>query len=75
MRAIKLCNMRNVILRSALALCTCLFLGAATAGMGQTRQENLTKCQSVDADAKITGCTELLKAGQDPTHESGRHLR
>jgi lipoprotein NlpI len=59
--------MRNVVLRSALALCTYLFLSAATAGMGQTRQENLTKCQSVDPDAKITGCTELLKAGQDPT--------
>jgi tetratricopeptide (TPR) repeat protein len=35
--------------------------------MGQTRQENLNKCQSADPDAKITGCTELLNADQDPT--------
>ena len=37
------------------------------AAMGQSRQENLNKCQSVDPDAKITGCTALLKADQETT--------
>jgi tetratricopeptide (TPR) repeat protein len=37
----------------------------ATAAMGQTRQESFDKCQSVDPDAKIIGCTALLKADQD----------
>jgi tetratricopeptide (TPR) repeat protein len=55
----------NVIRKSA--LCTCLLLGAAMAAMGQSRQENVTKCQSGDPDAKITGCTALLKADQDTT--------
>lgn len=37
------------------------------AALGQSRQENLNNCQSVDPDAKITGCTALLKADQDTT--------
>ncbi|MGB0125911.1 MAG: tetratricopeptide repeat protein [Silvibacterium sp.] len=49
------------------ALCTCLLLGAAVAAMGQGRQENLNKCQSVDPDAKIMGCTALIQADQDTT--------
>jgi tetratricopeptide (TPR) repeat protein len=55
----------NVIRKSV--LCTFLLLGAAMAAMGQSRQENLNRCQSVDPDAKITGCTELIKANQDTT--------
>ena len=35
------------------------------AAIGQTRQENLKNCQSVDPGAKIAGCTALLKADQD----------
>jgi tetratricopeptide (TPR) repeat protein len=49
------------------ALCTRLLLGAAIAAMGQSRQESLNKCQSVDPDVKITGCTALIQAGQDTT--------
>jgi len=49
------------------ALCTCLFLGATIAALGQSRQENLSNCQSADPDAKITGCSALLKADQDTT--------
>jgi tetratricopeptide (TPR) repeat protein len=49
------------------ALCTCLLLGEAIAAMGQSRQENLNKCRSVDPDVKITGCTALIQAGQDTT--------
>jgi tetratricopeptide (TPR) repeat protein len=65
MRAIKLSSMQNVIRKSA--LCTSLFLGAAMAAMGQSRQESLNKCRSVDPDAKITGCTAFIQAGQDTT--------
>jgi tetratricopeptide (TPR) repeat protein len=50
-----------------LTLCACLLLGAAMAAMGQNRQESLNKCQSVDPDAKITGCTALIQAGQNTT--------
>ncbi len=49
------------------AICICLSLGAAMAAMGQSRQENLNKCRSVDPNAKITGCTALIQAGQDTT--------
>ena len=35
------------------------------AAIGQSRQENLTKCRSVDPDAKIAGCTALLNAGEE----------
>ena len=49
------------------ALCTCLLLGAAIAAMGQSRQESLNNCRSVDLDVKITGCTALIQAGQDTT--------
>jgi tetratricopeptide (TPR) repeat protein len=49
------------------ALCTCLLLGAAIAAMGQSRQENLNKCRSVDPDVRITGCTALIQANQDTT--------
>ncbi len=35
--------------------------------LGQSRQENLNNCQSVDPDAKIAGCTALLKADQETT--------
>jgi len=49
------------------ALCTCLLLGAAMAAVGQSRQESLNKCRSVDPDAKIAGCTALIQAGQDTT--------
>jgi tetratricopeptide (TPR) repeat protein len=65
MRAIKLSVMQNLVRESS--LCTCLFLGAAMAAMGQSRQENLNNCQSVDPDAKIAGCTALLKTDQDAT--------
>jgi tetratricopeptide (TPR) repeat protein len=46
-------------------LCICLWLGAATAMMGQSRQENVNRCQSGDPDTKIVGCTALIQAGQD----------
>ena len=49
------------------ALYTCLLLGATIAAGGQSRQENLDKCWSVEPDAKIAGCTALLKADQDTT--------
>ena len=49
------------------ALSTCLLLGAALTAMEQSRQENLIKCQSVDPDAKIAGCTALIQAGEDTT--------
>ena len=49
------------------ALCTCFLFGAAVVAMGQSRQENLNKCQSGDPDAKITGCTALIEADQDTT--------
>ncbi len=35
------------------------------AAMGQSRRENLSKCQSADPDTKIVGCTALIQAGQD----------
>lgn len=57
---------RTRVIRKS-ALCTCLLLGAAMVAMGQSRQESLKKCQSVDADAKITGCTALIQAGQNTT--------
>jgi tetratricopeptide (TPR) repeat protein len=44
-------------------------LGAAIAAMGQSRQESLNKCGSVDPDVKITGCTALIQAGQDTTEK------
>jgi tetratricopeptide (TPR) repeat protein len=53
----------NVIGKSA--FCTCLLLGVATAAIGQSRQENLNKCKSVDSDTRIVGCTALIQAGQD----------
>jgi tetratricopeptide (TPR) repeat protein len=37
------------------------------ASMGQSRQESLTKCRSVDPDSQIPGCTALIQAGQDKT--------
>ena len=37
------------------------------ASMGQSMQESLDKCKSGEPDAKITGCTALLKADQDST--------
>ena len=49
------------------ALSTCLLLGAAMAAIGQSRQESLNKCRSLDPDAKIIGCTALIQAGQDTT--------
>jgi tetratricopeptide (TPR) repeat protein len=55
----------NVIRKSA--LCTCVLLGAAMAATGQSRQENLTECQSGDTDSRIAGCTALIQAGQDTT--------
>jgi tetratricopeptide (TPR) repeat protein len=55
----------NVIPKSF--FCTCLFLGATMVALGQSRQENLNNCQSVDPDAKIAGCTALLKADQETT--------
>ena len=55
----------NLIRKSALS--TCLLLGAALTAMEQSRQENLIKCQSVDPDAKIAGCTALIQAGEDTT--------
>jgi lipoprotein NlpI len=57
--------MQNVIRESA--LCTWLFLGMTMASMGQGRQESLDKCRSDDPEAKIAGCTALLKADQDTT--------
>jgi len=45
------------------ALCTCLLFGAAMAAMGQSMQENLEKCKSVDSDTRITGCTAIIQAG------------
>jgi tetratricopeptide (TPR) repeat protein len=42
-------------------------LGAAIVAMGQSRQENLNKCKSVDPDTRIAGCTALIQAGQDTT--------
>jgi tetratricopeptide (TPR) repeat protein len=49
------------------ALCSCLLLGAAMAATGQTRQENLNKCASVEPGTRIVGCTALIQAGQDTT--------
>jgi len=49
------------------ALCTCLLLGAAMASTGCSRRENLNKCRSADPNAKITGCTALLKADEVTT--------
>src|ERR1035437_243317 len=37
------------------------------AAMGQSRQENLNKCQSGDTDVRIAGCTALIQAGQETT--------
>jgi tetratricopeptide (TPR) repeat protein len=42
-------------------------LGAAMAAIGQSRQENLNKCRSVDPDTRIAGCTALIQAGQETT--------
>ena len=61
MRAIKLSGMQTLV------LCTSLFLGEVMPSMGQSRQENLKKCQGGDPDAKITGCTALIQADQDTT--------
>jgi tetratricopeptide (TPR) repeat protein len=47
------------------ALCACLLFGAAMAAMGCSREEDLHKCQSVDPDTKIAGCTALIQAAQD----------
>ena len=55
----------NLIRKSA--LCTCLLLGAAMASTGCSRRENLNKCRSADPNAKITGCTALLKADEVTT--------
>jgi tetratricopeptide (TPR) repeat protein len=49
------------------ALWTCLLLGSATAAMGQSRQENVENCRSVDPDTRIAGCTARINAGQDTT--------
>lgn len=47
------------------AVCICLLLGAAMTAMGQSRQENLNKCQSADPDTRIAGCAALILAGQE----------
>jgi len=39
------------------------------AAMGQSRQENLKKCQSGDPDTKIVACTALIQAGQLTTED------
>jgi tetratricopeptide (TPR) repeat protein len=57
---------RHRVIRKA-ALCSCLLLGAAMAATGQTRQENLNECASVEPGTRIAGCTALIKAGQDTT--------
>ena len=46
------------------ALCACLLLGAAMAAMGQSRQENLNKCQADDLDTR-TGCINGLGASKN----------
>jgi tetratricopeptide (TPR) repeat protein len=46
---------------------TCLLSSTAITAIGQSTQENTTKCQSADPDAKIAGCTALLKADQPTT--------
>jgi tetratricopeptide (TPR) repeat protein len=44
---------------------TCVLLGAAMDAMGQSRQENVNKCMSVDPDTRIAGCTALIQARQE----------
>src|ERR1039458_6805669 len=45
----------------------CLFLGAAVAAAGQTRDQNWDKCKADDPDTSIAGCTALIQAGQETT--------
>ena len=55
--------MRNPICKVILS--TCLLSSTAITAIGQSTQENTTKCQSADPDAKIAGCTALIQADQD----------
>jgi tetratricopeptide (TPR) repeat protein len=50
----------NVIRKPA--LCACLLLGTATASLGQSMQEHLTKCMSADPDTRIAACTAIIQA-------------
>src|ERR1039458_9239502 len=45
----------------------CLFLGAAVAAAGQTRDENWNKCKADDPDTSIAGCTALIQSGAEST--------
>lgn len=53
----------NVIAKAA--FCTCLLLGVALAGVGQSRRKNLKKCVSSAPDTVIAGCTALIQAGRE----------
>ena len=55
--------MRNPICKVILS--TCLLSSTAITAIGQSTQENRTKCQSADLDVKIAGCTALIQADQD----------
>jgi tetratricopeptide (TPR) repeat protein len=46
-------------------VCTCLLLVVAMAAMGQSRQENLTKCRSADPEIRIAGCTAVIHAERE----------
>ena len=50
-----------------IALCIFLFLGAAMAAIGQTRDQNWNKCKASDPDTSIRGCTNLIQSGQEST--------
>lgn len=55
--------MRNPICKVILS--ACLLSSTAITAIGQSTQENRTKCQSADLDVKIAGCTALIQADQD----------
>jgi tetratricopeptide (TPR) repeat protein len=44
------------------ALCACLLLGTASAALGQSMQEHLNECMSVDPDTRIAACTAIIQA-------------
>src|ERR1700688_2128806 len=50
----------NVIRKPA--LCACLLLGTATAALGQSMQEHMTKCMSAAPDTRIAACTAIIQA-------------
>ena len=39
-----------------------MLLGMATAALGQSMQERLNKCMSLDPDTRIAACTAIIQA-------------